>query len=436
MELYIIMNRAGRRFNLTQCRPTELLCWRSHSELEVQGRHKETRLKMLRYCSSIVTAPPAAVTSSSPCPLVSLKPLARHFPRHIRTYLPNPRTLLTMAIEPVLHHNPNHQPTAHHRQHHHGEPTRDMVGLSVRPHLTQQQLDEEKASAKKKLTLKKKLQRDSLARRNTLLVGKEGSRRRNRWNNSKHGDCWLDALVGLSVVDNFVDHPHAVLRSEDLPAPGYHLDAPKFHWSYDTALAHLAVSDLDQILHADSRTHVPRHPSQSEPHVRIRRSVRQELKRSHVPEGTVRRFEAELVEFLERYGDEEAGWVVVEGCEDKSVSEGSDVFVVKEKGGEERSAEEGALYLVWEIVSVSVRRCFGSSFRVCFIRLMNCFVSPIRSTSGKTTEEGRRLTYVSHPRHRSQMSDSEDSDVDVVSSTSVGFPPRLPERSFFDYLFL
>jgi hypothetical protein len=43
---------------------------------------------------------------------------------------------------------------------------------------------------------KEPLRRDSLKRREALLKGKEGSRRRQRWENGKSGTCWRERGPG------------------------------------------------------------------------------------------------------------------------------------------------------------------------------------------------------------------------------------------------
>ncbi|RUS13266.1 hypothetical protein BC937DRAFT_95603, partial [Endogone sp. FLAS-F59071] len=384
-----------------------------------------------------VTALGCGSVSISPAPKISFLPsshlgyftLSKHFTSQTlyRSLAPP-----SMAIDSVLQHNPNHVPVMHH-----SEPGRPMVGLPVRPHLIQ--LDEEKAAGKKPAHKKKKfyLQRDSLAKRNALQMGKEGSRRRNRWDNSKHTESglagtWISLLHILAkqspadecltypsnslrtLLDHFIDHPHAVLRTEDLPSPGYPLDAPKFHWSCDATTGHLTSADLDRLLYADLRRPPPPRPN----HPHIRRTVRQELKRSHVPEGTVQKFEAELIEFLERCSKEEGEWIVIED----EMNEEGEVLVTREKEEEddeegEESTEEGTMYLVWEI---------GDKFSRYIVHSMCQYYNLV--SFSKTTKGGRRLTYVCHPRYQSQSSDSEESDTDVATS--------IPPRTFFDYLFL
>ncbi|KAI9593870.1 hypothetical protein BDF19DRAFT_447157 [Syncephalis fuscata] len=69
--------------------------------------------------------------------------------------------------------------------------------------------------------------RDSLIRRE--YPGKPGSRRRQRYDNN-----------------HFVGHPCATLSPEDLPAPGYALDAPGFHFT-DHAQVALSAPELPAI---------------------------------------------------------------------------------------------------------------------------------------------------------------------------------------------
>ncbi|KAG0187861.1 hypothetical protein DFQ28_005770 [Apophysomyces sp. BC1034] len=131
---------------------------------------------------------------------------------------------------------------------------------------------QEEAQIKRKKKQRFWGQRDSLARRNKLLVGKEGSRRRQRWDNN-----------------NFTNHPLAVLDSDDMRPPGYGPDRPSFHWIYDE-IDLAALDNLDWTGRNDNRSlNVP-----------LSRKMRQILKRTHVPEGLVIHYELELLEFMRK----------------------------------------------------------------------------------------------------------------------------------------
>ena len=59
-------------------------------------------------------------------------------------------------------------------------------------------LERDDAERPSKTAYKRKepLRRDSLKRREALLKGKEGSRRRQRWENGKSGTCWSEREAG------------------------------------------------------------------------------------------------------------------------------------------------------------------------------------------------------------------------------------------------
>ncbi|CAO3672429.1 unnamed protein product [Umbelopsis vinacea] len=121
------------------------------------------------------------------------------------------------------------------------------------------------------------LERDSLKSRNQLLVGKEGSRRRQRWDNN-----------------NFTDHPFAKLNPADLRPPGY-ADRPKFHWTDDEAVANVTSDDIDRLCLSQVAIY-----SNTEPPPSLQRSVRYDLKKSHIPEGLVAFYDEQIRQFMER----------------------------------------------------------------------------------------------------------------------------------------
>ncbi|KAI8069226.1 hypothetical protein BC940DRAFT_332515 [Gongronella butleri] len=119
-------------------------------------------------------------------------------------------------------------------------------------------------------------QRDSLAKRNRLLVGKEGSRRRQRWNNN-----------------HLLEHPFAILYEDDLILPGYSdLAASSPFWSQPEIVALMEDDELLQMMQSfhQEAVHVnssmlPRHALRS-------------LRKRHVPHSLVTDFEQQLVDFL------------------------------------------------------------------------------------------------------------------------------------------
>ncbi|KAI9301080.1 hypothetical protein BJ944DRAFT_272017 [Cunninghamella echinulata] len=132
-------------------------------------------------------------------------------------------------------------------------------------------------------------QRDSLARRNKLLVGKEGSRRRQRWNNNQ-----------------FNDHPYAVLYEDDLCIPGYpQVDA---FWTHPDVILLMDESDyydengdfimneLDLYISSSSPSNL-----KDNNHINIPHHVRQDLKKQHIPQGVVFHYEQQLINFINNY---------------------------------------------------------------------------------------------------------------------------------------
>ncbi|SAM03575.1 hypothetical protein [Absidia glauca] len=117
------------------------------------------------------------------------------------------------------------------------------------------------------------LQRDSLASRNALAVGKPGSRRRNRWDNN-----------------HLKDNPKAVLYQEDLKPPGHQHSSSSIsflQWQWDSdGEDDLALTEND----FDNDSNGPH----------LTRQMRHGLKRHHIPEGWVMQYEKELLDYLSR----------------------------------------------------------------------------------------------------------------------------------------
>ncbi|CAO0803196.1 unnamed protein product [Mucor circinelloides] len=102
------------------------------------------------------------------------------------------------------------------------------------------------------------------------LIGKEGSRRRNRWTNN-----------------TFSDHPSAVLYAEDLRPPGYEAKAPK----YDVGLISLEQDDDDSEEEQQVQVHTLPH--------NLSRHVRRDLKKAHISKGLVTNYESQLIQFID-----------------------------------------------------------------------------------------------------------------------------------------
>ncbi|ORX60390.1 hypothetical protein DM01DRAFT_1332549 [Hesseltinella vesiculosa] len=126
---------------------------------------------------------------------------------------------------------------------------------------------------KKKKKPKNWLPRDSLAKRYRLLVGKEGSRRRQRWDNN-----------------HLSQHPLAILYKEDLMMPGYVESGP--FWSQPEIMALVEDEELFDMAQAFHQQVVQVNSSHL-PH-----SAMRSLRKKHVPQGMIAEYEQELMEFL------------------------------------------------------------------------------------------------------------------------------------------
>ncbi|CAO3639394.1 unnamed protein product [Mucor fragilis] len=105
------------------------------------------------------------------------------------------------------------------------------------------------------------------------LIGKEGTRRRNRWTNN-----------------TFSDHPSAVLYAEDLRPPGYDAKAPK----YDMGL--IAIEqEGDESEQKEEQEQALVHAL---PH-NLPRHVRHDLKKAHISKGLVTNYESQLIQFID-----------------------------------------------------------------------------------------------------------------------------------------
>ncbi|KAL0075702.1 hypothetical protein J3Q64DRAFT_1840313 [Phycomyces blakesleeanus] len=123
---------------------------------------------------------------------------------------------------------------------------------------------------KPKKTKKRPVEKDTLSRRSNLAIGKEGSRRRQRWDNN-----------------NFSENPVAVLYSEDLRPPGYSRSKNIFQWN------NIAINEEEPESVEEENQHVPIRSI-----VPLSRSVRKDLKRAHLPLGLVSSYEDQLMRFI------------------------------------------------------------------------------------------------------------------------------------------
>ncbi|KAI7864514.1 hypothetical protein BDF14DRAFT_1834038 [Spinellus fusiger] len=127
---------------------------------------------------------------------------------------------------------------------------------------------------------KKTAEKDTLSRRSNLTIGKEGSRRRQRWDNN-----------------NFSDHPTAVLCTEDLRPPGYERRSRAPQW---------CLPALDQTeAEAEAEAVVVVSHSRTAP---LSRHTRRDLKRSHLPMGIVSTYEEQILHFIQQQKLLPTGW--------------------------------------------------------------------------------------------------------------------------------
>ncbi|KAI8384382.1 uncharacterized protein BYT42DRAFT_612086 [Radiomyces spectabilis] len=206
-------------------------------------------------------------------------------------------------------------------------------------------------------------QRESLARRNRLLVGKEGSRRRQRWDNN-----------------NFSDHPFAVLHPDDLRPPGYSHQRPSFHWTDEDAAV---------ILEAEYEFWDENHPDLNGACTApLTRSVRQDLKKMHIPKGLVIFYENQLLDFMQQM--------------------------------QMVSLDTSTPYMQWEI---------GDAFARWIVHAL-CRYYGLVSLS-KTLNDGRRVTFACHKAHLDCVLGNQHTPIDAAETLEWD----MPAMSFYDYLF-
>ncbi|CDH59768.1 predicted protein [Lichtheimia corymbifera JMRC:FSU:9682] len=126
-------------------------------------------------------------------------------------------------------------------------------------------------------------QRDSLARRNRLQMGKEGSRRRQRWDNN-----------------HFHDHPLASLVVPDDDDRIFMHTQPPFRWVTDDeqVMSILLNEDMDSMVyhHHGGYESYSKHIHQPAP---LTRSMRHDLKKTKIPERLVYHYEDQIIAYLD-----------------------------------------------------------------------------------------------------------------------------------------
>ncbi|ORZ18060.1 hypothetical protein BCR42DRAFT_413066 [Absidia repens] len=155
----------------------------------------------------------------------------------------------------------------------------DVNGINTTPHGDGN--DPSLTRRRKKKTFY--FQRDSLKKRNNLLVGKEGSRRRQRYDNAQ-----------------FTHHPCAVLYEDDLYSPGYHPTKEALWSQPEIAAWFLDMNDDDDCFFSMNTTYVADDITQQ--YTTISHRTHQDLKRKHVPSGFVFHYERALNDFITHGG--------------------------------------------------------------------------------------------------------------------------------------
>jgi hypothetical protein len=145
------------------------------------------------------------------------------------------------------------------------------------------------------------------------------------------------------LLDNFTDHPFAKLNPADLRPPGYG-ERPKFHWADDEAIANVTSDDIDR---ACRSMELPRHSHIDDTHP-LQRSVRHDLRKSHIPQGLVAFYDEQIRQFMERsivkdVDSLEQDWVIVdESAKSHPTETAPSANVIPQ-------LNEHSVYLVWEI---------------------------------------------------------------------------------------
>lgn len=249
--------------------------------------------------------------------------------------------------------------------------------------------------------------------------------------------------IALPLLDNFTDHPFAAINPADLRPPGY-ADLPKFHWADDEAIANITSDDIDRMCRSQDLK-----STASQVDYPLHRSIRQDLKKSHIPEGLVAFYDEQIRQFMQRSivkdtDSLEQDWIIVDETAKQQPSEPT-----APPPTDMPQPTEASVFLVWEIgdrfsrwIIHTMSQFYNlSSFSECLFSVVShihprgqpnwlCFV-------GTTTKDQRRLTYVCHPEHAEHLSKFTSEDTVILDPSSLP-PPTLtttPEKSFYSYLF-
>ncbi|KAK9703095.1 hypothetical protein K7432_010912 [Basidiobolus ranarum] len=235
-------------------------------------------------------------------------------------------------------------------------------------------------------------QRDSLKSRESQ--GKEGSRRRKRYDN-----------------DHFTHLPHAVLNPKDLAPPGYPMEAPRFHFKYDRAMQQVLQHNFIHDIDLQSMERGPSQHPESQSY--IHRSIRRELKKAHVSEGVVERHEIELIEFIKQVLSKENSQL--HNMEDvpEGVSFHGSIDSENDSDNDPLLPESFASQHHFLVMNIQDRQ-------IRFVVHAMCQYYHLMSFS-KDTRCGRRLTYICHPR--------------LIFPNSHK-SPALREKTFYEFVFL
>ncbi|KAI8089709.1 uncharacterized protein BX664DRAFT_333692 [Halteromyces radiatus] len=171
-----------------------------------------------------------------------------------------------------------------------------------------------------------------------ILLGKEGSRRRKRWENN-----------------NLKDNPLAVLYTEDLKPPGHQQNSsPNTKYLEWQSLPENMKEDMEMIKYQDNtkddnKTTLPS----------LTRQMRIGLKKHHIPEGWITFYEQQLLQFL---------------SQQRQYHQEQDVTLLKNNNNNT---------LIWEIDD-SYLRFIGHA--ICRYYNVNSYT--------ETTLDGRKITFV------------------------------------------
>ncbi|KAL9554599.1 hypothetical protein MBANPS3_002741 [Mucor bainieri] len=232
----------------------------------------------------------------------------------------------------------------------------------------------ESSQQQSRITQKKPKQQETTSARKkpSRLIGKEGSRRRNRWTNNE---------------DTFSDHPSAVLYAEDLRPPGYEAKTPK----YDVALISIDQDGDDSEEEADEEEEEKEtQQAHALPH-NLPRHVRHDLKKAHISKGLVTNYESRLIQFIDL-------WLNDTQCLDNACLE-------------------------MQVVS-------NNQFERYVVHTMSRYYG--LASFSKTNDQDQRVTYICHPAYLSYI--TRQSSGDEIDYTSI-LDWDMPDKSFFEYLF-